>query len=488
MGDHLYFSTGQAARELGVTPAKVRALCKSGAIDSICTTGGQNRIHKDEIERLKREGLPAIPRPLPKEDRPHATSRARSNRGEVALLAPPSEAVIDSAEQVARLENEVRAIHLRREKEEGLDFFREREDREAARQAEHDDAERLRQLQEDAEIERQQWEAKWTEYGLNSVPAGAPQSYQLEVHGAVEDVLQRLKPSHPDSTTRALVHATVERALGPWYAQKRIADAIAGACNAYDVPPQMKFDSGWKAKMQTAAAGAIARLRDGASGTEIQTAAQNAVAPLIREFESLRIRSDMIESVWTQIPTGREFWEEGKDAVRAALSRLPIGASQRELERARDAALQPIRAEIAARAEKSLRASLAEPDVRFYLWPEKLRQKASAATSEALTRLPAGSSARELERAKEDVVTRFNRINDRQQRKSRLIDSGLREIRPYVDRLMQEWEFDEDAYAIARDLEEPIRAVLAEELRGDEADAQVASLVRRCVREELDIR
>ena len=487
MSDEVYFSTGQAARRLKVTQAKLRALCESGAIESILTPGGQHRISRDEIGRIIREGLPEVPRPLPEAERPHTESRARSHRGETTLFAPPSQALISTADAVAQLEQEVRLVELTNQKEHGLDSLRERDEREAERQAEREEAERRRQMKEQAEIQRLEWQAKWTEYALNAVPYHAPKAYHLEVHRAVEEVLERLKPSQPDSTTRALIHSAIERALTPWHEQKRIAEAIAGACNSHNVPVQMRLDAAWKAKVQTAASDAIARLRAGASAAEMQSAAQNAVAPLIREFESLRIRSEMIESVWTQIPSDREFWEQGKDAVREALSRLPIGTSQRELERARDAALQPIRAKIAAGEEKRLRASLAQPDLRFYLWPEKLRQKASAATSEALNRLPAGSSPGELERAKDDVVARFQRRHERQERKSYLINSGLRQIRPYLDRLIsQDWEFDADVQTVARDLEEPIREILAEELLGDETDDQVAALVRDAVREELD--
>src|SRR5580658_9261136 len=143
MADDVYFSTGQAARELRITQAKVRALCESEAIDSICTDGGQYRISKEEIERLKREGLPAIPRPLPEAVHTRAVPPARSNRGEGALLAEPSKVVIDSAEEVVCLENEVKAIGLRREKEEGLDWFRDRQAREEAQEAESEEAERL---------------------------------------------------------------------------------------------------------------------------------------------------------------------------------------------------------------------------------------------------------------------------------------------------------------------------------------------------------
>src|SRR6266849_11139962 len=45
--DEVYYSTGQAARELGITQAKIRTLCETEAIEATCTAGGQWRIAKE---------------------------------------------------------------------------------------------------------------------------------------------------------------------------------------------------------------------------------------------------------------------------------------------------------------------------------------------------------------------------------------------------------------------------------------------------------
>jgi excisionase family DNA binding protein len=480
MADEVYFSTGQAARELRITQAKVRALCESEAIDSVSTDGGQYRISKDEIERLKREGLPAIPRPLPEAARARGVSPARSNRGEPALLAAPSKVVIDSAEEVVCLENDVKAIGLRRQKEEGLDWFRDREAREAEREAECEEAEWRRQNRAAVEGRRRHWEASWIEYAVRSVPWGVPQEYKLDVHRAVKVTLEHLEPTNPATITSPVIDAAVARALAPWRNQERIAETIEETCKAYRI-----FDSGCKARMRAAAASAIAQLREAASADEMLTAAQNAVAPLVRQYEHARVCEEVVRNVWVELPGGvTSEWEEGEEAVREALSDLPLSASRRELEKARTTALAPIRTAIAARQRAALSQQV---DFRFYRWPDKLRKRAEADISEALNQLPATSSHSELECTREQVILRFQAIHERRERKSRLIDSGVRQIRPYVDKLTMEYEFDADAYTIARDLEEPIREVLAEELRGDETDDQVAVIVRRGVREEFDI-
>jgi excisionase family DNA binding protein len=59
MGSALFYSSGQAARELGTTQTRIRALCESRAIEATSTPGGQWRVAREEVERLQAEGLPS---------------------------------------------------------------------------------------------------------------------------------------------------------------------------------------------------------------------------------------------------------------------------------------------------------------------------------------------------------------------------------------------------------------------------------------------
>ena len=487
--DDVYYSTGQAARELGITQAKVRILCETEAIDSTRTAGGQRRIAREEVERLKRDGLPSIPRPLPEPDRVAARPAVRSRYGGVELLAEPSETVIESAEEVVCLENEVKAIGLRRQKEEGLDWFRERDDRDAARQAEREDGERERQAQADAQRQRELWEEKWIDYALRSVSDDAPQPYQLEVHRIVEETLQRIKVNQAESTTRQLVDAAVNRALAPWYKAKQVTDAIKEACEAYSLPWEMKHDQTWKASMYEAAAAGIARLRDGVGRAEIETAARQAIMPLVCEFEHRRACAQMVNGVWSELSGGNaDEWEQGKEAVQVALAELPVGASRRELDRARATALEPIRIAIAARLDQEMRVGLLQHiEFRFIGWPDHLQKQALAAIHEALNRLHTGTSRFELERARDQAIERFRGLYQRHEQKTRLIDSALRHIRPYLDKLTTDWEFDKSTFALASELESPVRSALEEELRGNETSEEVERRVRQLVRRELDL-
>jgi len=65
MDTKLYLSTGKAARALEVSADSVRRMCETGAIQAELTQGGQWRVPAEEIERLKRDGMPPLPRPLP---------------------------------------------------------------------------------------------------------------------------------------------------------------------------------------------------------------------------------------------------------------------------------------------------------------------------------------------------------------------------------------------------------------------------------------
>jgi hypothetical protein len=135
---------------------------------------------------------------MPTESGPLARS-GKVPRGNSPLLAPPSGDVIDSAEEVVRLENQVKSLGLRRQKEEQLDWFREREDREAERKVRQREAEQRRRAEIEAEQRRQDWKLHWTGYAQGSIPSNAPESVRLDVYRAVDETLENLEPTDPDA-------------------------------------------------------------------------------------------------------------------------------------------------------------------------------------------------------------------------------------------------------------------------------------------------
>src|SRR5262249_38064219 len=143
----LYFTTGQAAHQLGASQAQVRALCESGVIESESTPGGQFRISAGEVELLKRTGLPQMPRPLPQESTaPARNSHVRHRHPN--LLAQPSAEVVSAVENVSIAQNLLSKRRLDLELAEVEDQFAVREEAKAQRKAEMDRAERARRDEE----------------------------------------------------------------------------------------------------------------------------------------------------------------------------------------------------------------------------------------------------------------------------------------------------------------------------------------------------
>jgi uncharacterized protein YabN with tetrapyrrole methylase and pyrophosphatase domain len=126
-------------------------------------------------------------------------------------------------------------------------------------------------------------------------------------------------------------------------------------------------------------------------------------------------------------------------------------------------------------------------EFRVLGWPEQLRQQALAATREALNAQQAGTQLFDLQKVADQVMEHFRVIYEREERKTRLVTSGLSQIRRYLDKLMTNWEFDRSTDTVARELQEPIRDFLKRELDGGENEDVVASLVRRRIRQELGI-
>jgi hypothetical protein len=502
----LFYSTGQVARQLGTTLAAIRTLCENHVIASETTPGGHLRVPASEVQRLKRDGLPPIPRPLPNGSAPQGRNGTASPHGRPELLAAPSDDVIDSAEEVVCLENELKSLGLRRQKEEQLDWFREREHRDAERATQRREAEQRRQEQLAQEQRRQNWKTGWLQYGLNQVPSLAPQSVRLDVHEAVVEALDRLGPSDQVAVVQQLVGAAVDRALTPWRTVEQIADAIKDACEGWNVPSGMRYDSTWKARMYQAAGAAVGRLRDGATPNEVKIVASQAVVPLVQEFEHGNACEQMVKNVWLNVSGGTlEECEPGTEAVRVALAKLPIGASKRELEKARDDALEPIRNTVAARQDREMRAGM----LQWVGWRCTVRrlsgeaeEKALSEIKQAFNQLPIGTAKATLEKAIEAVIDRHYNIKEQhehakkeaarrdaeQQQKRRDAEFKAGQHLGHIQRYLEkEYEFDggyADMRREAERLREPVReGLIAGLLENPDMDAEE---IRDCIEDLAD--
>ena len=347
--ERLFYSTGQVARQLDTTLAVIRLLCENRLIAAETTPGGHLRVPASEVERLKREGLPPIPRPLPTESAPPARNGMGGRHGHPELLAAPSDEVVSAAEEVAITKSMLEKRKIDRDLEETEDFFRERQRQQAAAAA----AERQRTEAKQAEQRRLQWTQQWTQYALSSVPYDARREVEIEVHTIVQEALAGLQPSQPGAITRSLVDAAVHRALGPWNRKQDIERALQAGMNKLSW--NVLYGSEYKELKQRAwdaAVAAVRRVREEASYPEMQTAAVQAVQPMIREYEHQQACQRILENVYIFDAT-REEEEAAKEAVRKALAALPIGAEAKQLEKAGEAAVAPYKATVAKRKERN---------------------------------------------------------------------------------------------------------------------------------------
>ena len=347
--EQLYYSTGQAARELGTSLALIRVLCETHVIQAETTPGGHLRVSASVVERLKREGLPQVPRPLPTETSPPPRDAPDSNYDHPDYPAEQSDDVAYAADQVVITRSTLEKRKIERELEENEDWFRERKSRQAAAE----ETERQRIALRQAEQRRLAWVQEWTRYALNSVPSDARREVEMEVHTAVQEALSALPPSQTQAITQRLVDAAVHRALGPWKRKQDIERALNAGMNRLSLGIQyLPAYATLKKRAWDAAVTAVRNVREEASYNEMVTAAVESVLPMNREQEHQEACERILRRVSIYDAT-RQEQEAAQEEVRKALAELPIGAPPRELEKAEESALAPFKTAVARRREEA---------------------------------------------------------------------------------------------------------------------------------------
>ena len=485
----VYFRSGTTAKQLGISSYQLRRLCEAGLIDAEITSGGQWRIPATEVDRLKREGIPPMPQTLPEDEENGSAHRAHHRQAaEPQDLHPQtSPEVTATSEAVTITENLLRKRKVEREAEETEDWFRERAQRQQAVLAE----ERQRAAEAAARRDRQHWENKWIIRGLESLPREAPPEIKLEVKGCVGEALATLRPDQPEYLTKNLVDAAVEKALAPWRRRQQIERIIQDAVaklpyGARSGPKPTK----WQLRALESAHGAVRQLSIDASLVEVEVAATNAVALIIREFEHFERCENVVDSVGRQLSGDARDREEASEAVTKALAAVARGTSKREMEEIRDRVLQPFKEQIAHRKDQGVRRQAIDWATRNVPWgmDEQLKQQALKAVQTEVGKLPAHTSFDELSKVGDAALEPFLRTHKRKENKKRTIDDALCTIYPYLQELSKEWEFETTIWALAEELKKPIRRRLEIELTGGESIEQVRKRVRSLVRKELNIR
>jgi hypothetical protein len=238
--DDREYSTGQAARMTHVSQAKVRRWCNDGLIDCSQTNGGHFRITASAIEHIQKHGEPELPR---RSTNVRESARPR-NRGALDGLPPdlygePSDRLVSAVEDVKLAENRVRRRKFELEGELVEDEFRERNQRRAAEEREHQ-----RELAEaERKEDRQRWiqakldwtfkprpsEPGWENFDivcqLSGIPqrsgAGLPMNAPTEVKAKIAtNVLKLIQTDAAGVTPEALLDEQIEAVVASVLAEQ----------------------------------------------------------------------------------------------------------------------------------------------------------------------------------------------------------------------------------------------------------------------------
>jgi excisionase family DNA binding protein len=474
----VFYTTGQVARELKVSNQTVRNHCASGVIKASRSAGGHFRIEPAELERLKNLGsLPSVARPALSEN---GTRPTKKNPNE--LLAEPSIDVIESAEeayvsdrQLVRDTHQLHRMKIRKEAVELQDFFDAREQaqldkrlEEERRQAELDQKQIQQRHAELAAEGRRRFERKWLEYAIERKRWDSPADYVLLIKPELLATLANIEPDESDYIVQRSVDAAIARALQPWNTaeERRQAKAQAIERALDDLPFYMRFDRDWQARARKSACEAVDGARDDTSANTLAALARVSVHPLIQEYEHGERIQSALGSVF--LPTGNvNDLDEAREAVQTALSALPVGASDRQIEQTKNNALAPVQQRITTR---SMMARLEARLPRELSSAEKTTTLASV--TKAITAMPSDAPENEWEKTAEKAI-------DRQAKKHQLVEEGLREVPRHAQWMVREYEYS--ARETALDIEQRVKAKVEEELRkqldGTEDSEDVIAMV-----------
>jgi len=349
------YTTGRAARAIGVSQSILRALCQAGLVAARSSPGGHWRIAKTEVLRLRRDGVPDLPTSSLEEPEAAPSALAAPSTPAPAprhpgLLADPSPETVAAADEVVRLENEVKSITLKRARTEGLDWFRARRTQLASQVA----AQQKLRLHAQADRLRERWEAAWMEYAfVECVPKDCPRGIDGDVFRAVQESLGELDARDPRRVVERLVRGSVEKALSSWRRRQQIEkvireevkDGIPIRAQGFASSP-----SDWEIRAARNATVAISQLSGDADILEIRQAARHAIGEIRSEYDA-HVAADSHRRACDEIIQWVFDGDEARAAVRAALEELPVGSEYSEMRKVRDAALEPFRAKERANRE-----------------------------------------------------------------------------------------------------------------------------------------
>jgi hypothetical protein len=359
----LWYSLGEAEKATGVPRTRLDHACRINRLQFRRSESGARLLSQDVIEKLRKDGLRAFPRPY---DPPAAAA-------ESAQSAPSNNPVETRRQHVEELKIQAEEVRAQRE----LDRLRAEDQYDTAQQgnealaramAEKRELERLKleaareaetrkqkACEEKAQRRHREWQRAWVEYAIKLVPKDAPRRLALAAQQAALDALTSLQPDESAQITEHLVHAAVENALQPWRYIKEIEKIIVEASDQLPVLAKSFFTpTEWQARATRAASEAIARLDSNTPLATVRAAAIEAGNRVRAEYEVWRAAEDhrqrcqqLVDSVFLVGATPEQA-RDALQAVKQALAKFPVGTSHTELQRAKDATLAPFQADARA--------------------------------------------------------------------------------------------------------------------------------------------
>lgn len=365
----LWYTLGEAAKATLVPRTRLDHACRVGRVQYRRSETGARLLSHDVIEKLRKEGLKAFPRPYDPIASPNEQEATPPGASGNALAAQRDKVEQKRVEiEEVRVSRELRQLKEQEQQEKAerravaaaerqaqaeqrgqAEYQRQRVHLEEARQAEGRE-----QAARDAEARecRRQWEAGWLDLALKLLPCDVPHSFELDVHQAVAELLPRLDGYQPEQLIKRLIQAAIGKVLQPWYRKKEI-EKIIDECRK-QLPIEVRSWHGtpteWEARAMQAAANAIAPLGNDASLAEIRAAAALASSKICAEYGTRKGAEDHRRTCEQMAQLTFEG-DDARAAVRQALEKLPVGATHTEMQKARDAALAPFRAAKRAAAD-----------------------------------------------------------------------------------------------------------------------------------------
>jgi hypothetical protein len=357
-----------------------------------------------------------------------------------------------------------------------LDFFANRDrdqlQRQLAEERRQAELEERRTQQRQAELaaeDRRRFERRWLLYALASRPPDDCPDYALLVKTEVLSALADIETDEDDSTVQQLVDGAIARALAPSReAEERRRARHRAVEHALDtLPVYARWDDHWESQARALASKAVDDAGQDATTKDLTALASVAVEPIVQQYRHYDRIQSAVKSVF--VPGGNlDDLEEVREAMTTALSALPVGASDRQFEQVKAAALGPVQQRIASRRMMTrMEARLPQE----FSGPEK--ETTLARVTNAIAKLPSDASDEQREKAAQRVIYR-------QTAKQQLIGEGLAEVPRHARRLLRRYRYpaDETPAGIEQRVRSQVEQELRNELHGTETMKEVLDLTR----------